>query len=336
MLTGMRVLPRAASPLIAASRVSVRLLLSRVPLNWKNAPPVLHWETVAPVASRVERSPYRSAREREMRILVLLSCRVESTAGTAQARPAQADAAVSSQRSADLPPCASLPSPSPALQALRCPPLPSLGHIYAQADAGLLTTWAQMDHFGARADAPYSGVQPPPRQAMPVWPAGPGPKVLGYLGLMPGLESLLQALQAAGVCALLFVRGMPDVLRQHYSSPQMQFIDRPVDLHAAASQVDWVLNNSNHGSVVHFALHGVPQLLIPLHQEQLFLALRMLQHGGAAMAYQDQPAYGAAVATMQSHAVLRQNARSLAAAMTPIATLDAPGRIAQTLAQLLP
>ena len=120
MLTGMRVLPRAASPLIAASRVSVRLLLSRVPLNWKNAPPVLHWETVAPVASRVERSPYRSAREREMRILVLLSCRVESTAGTAQARPAQADAAVSSQRSADLPPCASLPSPSPALQALRC------------------------------------------------------------------------------------------------------------------------------------------------------------------------------------------------------------------------
>ena len=80
----------------------------------------------------------------------------------------------------------------------------------------------------------------------------------------------------------------------------------------------------------------MPQLLIPLHQEQLFLALRMLQHGGAAMAYQDQPAYGAAVATMQSHAVLRQNARSLAAAMTPIATLDAPGRIAQTLAQLLP
>ena len=222
------------------------------------------------------------------------------------------------------------------LQALRCPPLPSLGHIYAQADAGLLTTWAQMDHFGARADAQYIGVQPPPRQAMPVWPVGPGPKVLGYLGLMPGLESLLQALQAAGVCALLFVRGMPDVLRQHYSSPQMQFIDRPVDLHAAASQVDWVLNNSNHGSVVHFALHGVPQLLIPLHQEQLFLALRMLQHGGAAMAYQDQPAYGAAVATMQSHAVLRQNARSLAAAMTPIATLDAPGRIAQTLAQLLP
>ena len=58
---------------------------------------------------------------------------------------------------------------------------------------------------------------------------------MGYLGLMPGLESLLQALQAAGVCALLFVRGMPDVLRQHYSSPQMQFIDRPVDLHAAAA-----------------------------------------------------------------------------------------------------
>ena len=62
--------------MMAASRVSVRLLLSRLPLNWKKAPPVLHWDTVAPLASRVDRCPYRSAREREMTIVVLLSCRV--------------------------------------------------------------------------------------------------------------------------------------------------------------------------------------------------------------------------------------------------------------------
>ncbi len=222
-----------------------------------------------------------------------------------------------------------------ALRAVQAPPLADLQAIYRQADASLLTTWEQFDHFGPRSPACYIGVQPPPRQAPPVWPSGTGPKVFGYLGAMPSLEALLQGLQAAGVCALLLVRDLPDALRQRYSSAQMQFIDRAVDLDAVARQAAWVVNNSNHGSVVHFAQHGVPQLLIPLHQEQLFLALRMVQRGAAAMAYQDQPVYTAALDAMQNHMPLRQQAQLLAAELTPYAALDSENRIRQTLARLL-
>jgi len=50
---------------------------------------------------------------------------------------------------------------------------------------------------------------------------------------------------------------------------------------------------------------ALPQLVIPLHQEQLFLALRLVSRGGAAMAFQDQNAYTAAIDTVQNNPRIR-------------------------------
>ena len=49
------------------------------------------------------------------------------------------------------------------LQSVGAPPLGSLQRIYDQADATLLMTWPQMDHFGESPGQPYIGIEAPAR-----------------------------------------------------------------------------------------------------------------------------------------------------------------------------
>jgi hypothetical protein len=199
-----------------------------------------------------------------------------------------------------------------ALARLGLAPLPDLAQIYRQADASLLLSWPALDHFGARPGQRYLGTKPLGHQPAAVWPAGPGPRVFGYLQAMPSLDALLRCLRAAGVCALLLVRDLPPELRRRYSSDSLQFLDGLVDLGSVAAQADWVVNHANHSTVAVFAQAGLPQLLIPQQQEQLLLALRLVAQGSAVLAYQDQPGFGKETRQMLTDPALQAQARALA------------------------
>jgi UDP:flavonoid glycosyltransferase YjiC (YdhE family) len=205
--------------------------------------------------------------------------------------------------------------------------------IYSQADATLKMTWPELDQFGVQPGQRYLGVEPPRPRPAPQWPEGEGPRVFGYLQTMPSLEVLLQNLLSAGICSLLFVRNLPTVLRERYSGPNMRFIDQPVDLADVARQAAWVINLGNHSTVATFAAAGVPQLIIPSHQEQLFLALRLVAQGSSVMAFQDQTAFSAAITALQTNARIGQQAQALQAQMAPYAALGARDYIADVLAQ---
>lgn len=209
-----------------------------------------------------------------------------------------------------------------ALQSLDAPPLPSLHALFQQVDAQYLMTWPELDQFGARSGACYLGVEPPLSRAAPQWPAVAGPKVFAYVDAFPGLEALLRDLRAASTCCLLFVRNLPDALRQAYGSAAMHFVDHPVDLGAVAGEAEWVISNASHSTVAFFARQGVAQLLIPRYQEQLFTALRVVAQGGAAMAFQDQSAYGAAIEAMLGNPRIRTQALSLGAQLSRHAPVD--------------
>jgi hypothetical protein len=212
----------------------------------------------------------------------------------------------------------------------------SLHRIYGQAHARLLTTWPQLDHFGERPGQLYLGVQPPPNLVAPEWTSSAGPKVFGYLNAMPSLELFLQGLVSAKTCALLWIKNLPEAVRKRYTSEHIRFIDSAVNLEAVAREAAWVVSNCNHNTVAYFAQRGVPQLLIPTYQEHLFLALRLVQRGAAAMAYQDQPAYSAAINAMQSHAPLHEQAKLLAEQMTPYQKMDVEKHVRKVFAKLLP
>jgi len=222
-----------------------------------------------------------------------------------------------------------------ALARLDSAPLSALCEIYAQADAQFLMTLPVLDHFGQRAGQRYLGVEPLKARTAPQWPPGAGPKVFGYLITFPSLERLLQDLRSAQVCALLHVRGLSPALRDAYSGAHMKFTDQLMDLSAVAGQAAWVVNHGNHSTLAWFVRAGIPQLLIPLHQEHLFAAMNLVAQGGAVMAYQDQGGFAKEVAVLNSDPAIGRCAAQVQAQCPAPESLDAAGFIRQTLQALL-
>ncbi len=204
-----------------------------------------------------------------------------------------------------------------ALANLQQPALQGLGHIYGQADHEMLATWPALDQFGARPASTYLGVEALQGGAAPVWPPGEGVKVFGYLQVFPAIEQFLSDMLAANVCALLVVRGLPQAVRQKFASDRIRFSDELVNLPQVTDQAAWVVHHGNHSTMSTFLLSGTPQLLIPRHQEQLFGALRLVTQGCAAMAFQDQPAFAAAIQALQTNVQLKQNAVQIASQCAP-------------------
>jgi hypothetical protein len=191
-------------------------------------------------------------------------------------------------------------------------PLARLADIYDQVDDRFFMTWPETDHFGARAGHRYLGPTALAAKPAAVWPAPSGPRVFGYLQNMPALELLLRDLRAAGVCALLWINDLSPSLRQAYTSQRMKFLDQLVDLKSVADQADWAISHGNHSTLSSLMVAGLPQLLIPRHQEQLLVARRLVEQGCALIAYQDQPGFAREISTMLSNPALRANASAVA------------------------
>ena len=223
-----------------------------------------------------------------------------------------------------------------ALERLGAPSVAGLGDIYAQADQQFLMTWPGLDHFGERAGQRYLGSELPAARPLPQWPPGAGPKVFGYLHAIPSLEKLLQGLRSAQVCALLLVRNLPPSLKQAYTSDHLHFTDQLVDLREVAEQAAWVINHGNHNTSATFMRAGIPQLLIPMHQEQLFVAMRLVAQGGAILAYQDQAGFLNEVTALLSDPQFRRRAAWVKAQCPSAESLDAAGYIRNTLQAMLP
>lgn len=207
--------------------------------------------------------------------------------------------------------------------------------IYGQADEQWLMTLPALDHFGSRPEQRYLGVEAPRARAAPVWPTGSGPKVFGYLHAIPSLEKLLQDLLAANVCALLHVRNLPPSLKAAYTSENLHFIDHLVDLSLVAQQTAWVINHGNHNTVASFLRAGIPQLVIPMHQEHLFAGLRLAEQACVVVAYQDQPGFLNEIKALNSDPKFKQGAERVSAGCPSLEALNAPGYIRQRFQDLL-
>jgi UDP:flavonoid glycosyltransferase YjiC (YdhE family) len=82
-------------------------------------------------------------------------------------------------------------------------------------------------------------------------------------------------------------------------------------------------------------LAGLPQLLIPRHQEQLLLARRLVAQGSALLAYQDQPGYAKEINALLTNPDLRTSAATLGHTCRQRGDPDAKGYIRAALTSLL-
>lgn len=154
--------------------------------------------------------------------------------------------------------------------------LGQLSDIY-QADAQLLFTLKELDHYPQRQTGDYWG--PPIQEGgrAPMWPEGEGKRVFAYLKPFETLPSLLDTLKQAGHPTLIYMSRRDTDGR--IEGGKLAYVDAPVDLKQAVQESDLVICHAGHGTVSATLLEGKPLLLLPLNIEQRMLATRVTVAG---------------------------------------------------------
>jgi len=169
------------------------------------------------------------------------------------------------------------------------PPLERVADLYTGVDDHLLTTFAELDHFGPRQRATYRGAIGPALGSPPEWPAAPGKRVFVYVRPFESLAELITTLEDRHVSALVFAPGADPRVRRRATSGRVRFVDQPVDLRLAAAECDLAILNSTHGTTAAMLLAGKPILQLPIHLEQHLVAERTVELGAGLAANRTQP-----------------------------------------------
>lgn len=155
-----------------------------------------------------------------------------------------------------------------------------------RGDRPLLCTWPELDHYQRGllpAGEAYLGptILPAAGEA-PVWPEGHGPKVFAYLrAAHPEHAAVLQALDQAGCCTLVYMPEVVSGLRPPVLSPRLRYAGGPVHLGQALPACQLLVSHGGEATLAQAFLAGKPCLLLPLQAEQFLMALRAEATGAA-------------------------------------------------------
>ena len=156
--------------------------------------------------------------------------------------------------------------------------LTHVADLYA-ADASVLFTLKELDHYPGRDGVEYWGPTNQDAGLAPEWPAADGKRVFAYLKAFKTLPALLATLKQSGLPTLVYLKDGTPELMQQFACDTLRFTTRPVDLRRTVRDSSLVLCHSGHGTVSAALLAGRPVLALPLNLEQRMLAVRVEQSG---------------------------------------------------------
>jgi hypothetical protein len=145
-----------------------------------------------------------------------------------------------------------------------------------------LTTFAELDQYGARAGETYMGpIGGVDRAQSASWPDLSAQRVLAYLRPQtPRLREILQVLATRSDLAVICAA--PGLPADSFNLPHragFQLFPRPVNFSPLLAQSSLLVSYGPAASVTQALLNGVPQLIAPMHVEAQMTAVRVLAMG---------------------------------------------------------
>lgn len=153
--------------------------------------------------------------------------------------------------------------------------LSSVGAMFAAADACLLSTYPELDHFGPRQGADYVGVANESIGDLPEWPAADRPRILAYLKPTADVDHVVEALTARRLPTVLYTGRRDAASLRRWTTDWVRPSATPINLQKAAAACDLAILNATHGSTAELLLAGKPAVHLPLVLEQTLLAHRI-------------------------------------------------------------
>lgn len=208
----------------------------------------------------------------------------------------------------------------------------SLGELLQGADATLLLSYAELDHYPSRQQGHYFGVWDfGGAEIEPVWPPGER-RVFGYWKPFPAEKALVEELAGRGLSSLI-IHAEP---RPTAASEHVRFESRPVRLDSAAREATLAISNGSFYTTARFLQQGVPVLMVPLTVEQYLMSQRVAALGAGLIAPFDQPAeLLASLDAMLTTSSFAEAARALAGRWAPIDDDAAVTRYVESLEHVL-
>lgn len=194
-------------------------------------------------------------------------------------------------------------------------PLQRVSDLFDPADVHL-TTFAELDAFGPRRDTHYVGpvFALPPQPVAVQWEGTRNRRIVCYLRPgIPGVESLLHALQRCGAEVVCAVPGLPAEWPLRFDG--LRFFPHVIDLAALLPRAD-VAVTYGAGTIATCLLAGVPVLMVPRVVEQYLAGLALERTGAGLMLHERRtlPHCGALLERLLNEANWRRSAQAFAAA----------------------
>jgi UDP:flavonoid glycosyltransferase YjiC (YdhE family) len=146
-------------------------------------------------------------------------------------------------------------------------PVEHITQLFRRANANLLATYPEMDHYPDRVNGDYVGPWGELPGLAPDWPEGEGPRVFAYLKPMESLSYLLSYVRERAWPTIVYAPGAEHVTA-HFAAPTLRVVERPLEIRQVAATCDLAILNAGHNATLRVLLNGKPVLALPLSGEQ--------------------------------------------------------------------